>query len=253
MQIQLIRNATMKITYAGRTILTDPLLAPKGAYEPFAGKARNPTADLPISLDDVLKDIDGVLVSHMHSDHFDKVAGEALPKNIPLFHQPGDEERLAELGFTAAAPVADTITWEGITISRTGGAHGSGEILEMMGQVSGFVLQADGEPTMYWAGDTIFCEPVENAIRKFKPDVFLPHSGGAQMPGYDIILMDAKQTLQAARTAWDVNSESVVVAIHMEALDHCPVTRDGLRNLADQENVPAGKLMIPKDGETLEF
>ena len=45
MKIQLIRNATMKITYAGRTILSDPMLAPKGDFKSFAGIARNPTIE----------------------------------------------------------------------------------------------------------------------------------------------------------------------------------------------------------------
>jgi len=49
MKIQLIRNATMKITYAEHTILADPLLAQKDAYEPFAGIARNPTIALPLN------------------------------------------------------------------------------------------------------------------------------------------------------------------------------------------------------------
>jgi len=47
MKIQLIRNATMKLTYAGKTILTDPMLSAKNAYDPFAGVARNPTVELP--------------------------------------------------------------------------------------------------------------------------------------------------------------------------------------------------------------
>ncbi len=39
-------------------------------------------------------------------------------------------------------------------MSRTSGRHGSGQIGEQMGAVSGFVLAAAGEPTLYIAGDT---------------------------------------------------------------------------------------------------
>ena len=64
MKIQLIRNATMKLSYAGQTILTDPMLSPKDAFDPFAGVARNPTVELPHTLEQILDRVDGVLVSH---------------------------------------------------------------------------------------------------------------------------------------------------------------------------------------------
>jgi L-ascorbate metabolism protein UlaG (beta-lactamase superfamily) len=51
---QLIRNATMKLTYAGTTFLIDPMLAVKGAYKGFDGtprsELRNPLVDLPCRL-----------------------------------------------------------------------------------------------------------------------------------------------------------------------------------------------------------
>ena len=74
MKIQLIRNATMKLTFAGRTILTDPMLSTKGAYEPFAGIARNPTIDLPLPIEEILDGVESVVISHDHPDHFDREA-----------------------------------------------------------------------------------------------------------------------------------------------------------------------------------
>ena len=99
MKIQLIRNATMKLSYAGQTILTDPMLSAKDAYDPFAGVARNPTVELPHTLEQILDRVDGVLVSHGHPDHFDSVASAALPKTIPVLCQPDDEQRITEEGF----------------------------------------------------------------------------------------------------------------------------------------------------------
>src|SRR5210317_1281544 len=125
MKIQLIRNATMKISYAGHTFLTDPMLAPKDAYKPFADIARNPTIDLPLALEAILKDVESVVVSHDHPDHFDKAAGTALPKTFPVFCQPADKGRLTEAGFRTVIPIEISTTWEGITITRTAGRHGS--------------------------------------------------------------------------------------------------------------------------------
>lgn len=249
MKIQLIRNATMKITYAGRTILTDPMLSPKDELDPFAGIARNPTIELPFQTEEIVNNVESVIVSHDHPDHFDKAASLVLPKVTPVFCQPGDEGRMTEEGFQNVLPIETSHTWEGITITRTGGKHGKGKILEYLGEVSGFVFQANGEPTVYWVGDSIWCEEVENAIKMFNPDIIITHSGGATLPGHEPIVMDGEQTL----TTVNASPEAVVVAIHMEALDHCPVSRDTLRQMADEAAIPASRLMIPKDGETITF
>ncbi len=89
----------MKIAYAGRTILTDPMLSPKDAIRSFAGIAKNPTVELPFQINDILDGVESVVVTHFHPDHFDKTASEALPKTIPVFCQPGDEVQLAEGSF----------------------------------------------------------------------------------------------------------------------------------------------------------
>lgn len=247
MKIQLIRNATMKMTYANRTILTDPMLSAKGELRSFAGISRNPTIELPCHVQEVIKGIDSVIITHDHPDHFDKAAGEIIPKETPVFCQPGDNIRITEEGFRNVIPIETSYMWEGITISRTGGKHGSGKILDRMGKVSGFVLQAGEEPTVYWVGDSIWCELVEESIEVFDPDVIITHSGGATIPGHEPIIMDAEQTITTVNAA----PQATVVAIHMESLDHCTVSREMLRHLAESAEIPPSRLVIPEDGETV--
>ncbi len=239
----------MRMTYGGHLFLTDPMLAPKDDFEPVAGIARNPTIELPFPAKDVLEGVEAVLVSHDHPDHFDTTAGNLLPREIPLFCQPRDEGRMAEQGSRNVIPVDTSHIWQGISIVRTGGLHGTGKVLEFAGEVSGFVLQAEGEPTVYWVGDSIWCKEVEETIRATKPDVIITHSGGAEIPGYGVIIMDDEQTIAAAKAA----PEATVVAVHLEALDHCRVSRETLRKRADQEGIPSSRLIIPGDGETLPF
>jgi hypothetical protein len=52
-------------------------------------------------------------------------------------------------------------------------AENTEEILAQMGEVSGFVLQAENEPTLYIVGDSIWVEEVENAITTFKPEIIV--------------------------------------------------------------------------------
>jgi L-ascorbate metabolism protein UlaG (beta-lactamase superfamily) len=249
MEIQEIRNATMKISYSGRTFLTDPYLAPKHSYDPFVGKTRNPTTDLLVPVEEILRGIDAVLVSHVHIDHFDRAAKELLPKEIPLFCQPTDVEKLTGKGFESVRPVEHSDTWKGVTITRTDGQHGTGIWLERLGDVSGFVLQGENEPTLFWVGDSIWCDPVEQVVKDFQPDVIVTHSGGAKFPDSDPIIMDAEQTIAVCKAA----PNAVIVAVHLEALDHCLVARADLRSAAEKEGISLRQLLVPSDGETLSF
>lgn len=91
MNITQIRNATLKISFAGKTFLIDPMLAEKGAYPGFDGTLnshlRNPLVDLPVSLESLFAGVDAVIVTHTHLDHWDEAAGIHLPKSLPIFAQ----------------------------------------------------------------------------------------------------------------------------------------------------------------------
>ena len=249
MQIQQIRNATLRITYAGGRFVTDPVLSPKHAFDSFAGISRNPLTDLPCTPQEVVDDIDFVIISHLHPDHFDRAAQDMLPKDMPVFCQPGDEKRLAKKGFNSVKIIEQSETWQGIKVSRTHGQHGTGIWAERMGKVSGYVFQAENEPTVYWAGDTIWCDEVRQALEEFRPDIIITHSCGAKFPDSDPIIMDAEQTVAVCRAV----PEAIVIATHMEALDHATVSRADLRASAEREGIEPHQLLIPADGEILSF
>ena len=249
MQFRLIRNATFRLNYSHRLLVTDPFLAPKHSLPSFDNISPNPIVDLPCSAEDVIEGAELVLLSHLHSDHFDQVAQELLPKNTPIFCQPCDETRIAGFGFLDIYPLESSIDWHDITITRTPGKHGIGSLAKQMGQVSGFVFQARDEPTVYWTGDTIWYEEIEVVIERFQPDIIVTHSSGARFGGSDPIVMDAGQTIAVCHKA----KEATVIAIHLESLDHGRVTREGLAALAKESDIRPGQLLIPADGETLSF
>lgn len=249
MHLQLIRNATLRLEYGGRTLLVDPYLAAKHSLPSYADKSPNPLVDLPLDPAAVIAGVEAAIVSHLHTDHFDAVAKELLPRNLPVFCQPGDEGRIGEAGFQDVRPVGEGVTWEGIGIRRVAGQHGEGAVLNDMGPVSGFVLRAAGEPTLYLAGDTVWYEAVAETLQRETPDVIVTHSSGATWKGSRPIVMDAAQTLAVCNAA----PGSTVVAVHMEALDHGTVTRADLRAAADAQGISPEQLKIPADGDRLEF
>ena len=246
---QLIRNATIKLKFGGKTFLIDPMLGPKGSFESYGEIAKNPIIDLPSTPEEILKDVDVVLISHLHKDHFDEAARELIPKDMPIFCQPGDRIRITASGFTTISEIPFSEEINRIKITRTGGKHGRGEIEKHMGNVSGFIFQHPDEPTLYVVGDSIFNEEVKAAIDRNKPQYIVTNSGGAFIPGFekDLILMDEKETLELARYA----SEAKIIAVHLEALDHCTVNRASLKRSILSSNLKADQFEIVMDGQSL--
>ncbi|MCP4692833.1 MAG: MBL fold metallo-hydrolase [Desulfobacterales bacterium] len=249
MKIQQIRNSTMRITYADHLFITDPCLAPKHSIESWGNVSLNPVVELPGEPAEITAGLDMAVISHMHQDHFDPMAEKFLPKDLPLFCQPEDEAKLQEKGFQSVTPVQDPVQWRGITMTRTSGRHGTGVWEKQLAPVSGFVFQAENEPTVYWAGDTIWCDKVQRVLEEIQPDIILTHSSGAILDDGGPIVMDAEQTIAVCRAA----PRAVVVATHMEAFDHGTVSRADLRALARENEIPSSRLFIPADGETIEL
>jgi L-ascorbate metabolism protein UlaG (beta-lactamase superfamily) len=248
MKLKLIRNATLKLAFAGRVILIDPFFAPKGTRPSLAGRAPNPLVDLPATPEEILNGVELVIVSHLHGDHFDPVAQSLVPKSLPVICQPGDEDKIRSYGFSNVTPLVDAIDWQGVTVRRHEGSHGLGPVVKKMGSVMGFTITGKDEPAVYWAGDTVLYPPVENVVRETKPDIVIVHPCGALWEG-DLITMDAAETVALCRMAPD----AIVVATHMDALDHATVSRDDLRRHALAQGIVVEQLLIPKDGEELEL
>ena len=256
MKIQLLRHAAMLIEYGGVKILTDPMLGPADAGAPIPTKKegrgrRNPLVELPLDaqkLATTLHSLDAVLITHLHSDHFDDFARKTLPKDIPLLCQAEDERRLHEKGFTGLFPIRSELGWAGIRISRVGCRHGGPLIRRKMGMGSGYCLEASSEPSLYITGDTIWCPEVKTAIRQHSPDLIIVNAGAAQLPAGRSITMRAGDVAKVCRDA----PEAQVVAVHMEAINHCLLTRTQLRTYLEKHHL-SNRVDIPADGETLAF
>jgi hypothetical protein len=107
-------------------------------------------------------------------------------------------------------------------VTRTGGRHGFGKVAEMLAPVSGFVLD-----DLYIAGDTVWCDEVQDAIAAHRPRTIVVNAGGAKFIGSERIVMDADDVVAVQQAAPDAH----VIAVHLEAINHCKTTRAELRAL----------------------
>jgi L-ascorbate metabolism protein UlaG (beta-lactamase superfamily) len=247
MRLRLIRHATLILEYNGHKFTVDPMLDEAGTRPAIANSPnprRNPLVPLSVPIAEVLEGVDAILITHTHSDHWDATAAELLAKNLPVLGQVEDESTFRSLGFNATRAVRNTVAWNGIEIVRTGGQHGRGAIGKAMAPVSGFVLKASGEPTLYIAGDTIWCEEVQLALGEFRPAVVVVNTGAAQFLEGGPITMSADDVIATCQAAKGAR----IMAVHVEAINHCLLTRADLAFQLEAARVEE-QVEIPGDGE----
>jgi L-ascorbate metabolism protein UlaG (beta-lactamase superfamily) len=252
MSYTLLRNATAVLVTGGVSFLIDPALDPAGARLPVGNTANqkpNPLIGLPDGWEGMVEGVDVVVVSHTHRDHFDETALDVLDRQAPLLCQPEDYPRFMEHGFLDVHAVDPTITIDDVRITRTAGRHGTGKIGDLMAPVSGFVFQANDDPTIYVAGDTIWCDEVAESIDAYRPDVIVVNAGGARFLEGDPIVMTAEDIAQVHRAAPD----ALTVVVHLEAINHCHETRAYYRESLPRLGVDMRMVRIPDDGETIDW
>jgi L-ascorbate metabolism protein UlaG (beta-lactamase superfamily) len=250
MQVTLIRHATILVNYGGKKFLVDPMLDAKGARPAIVNTDNpqlNPLVDLPDGWEAIVKSADAIIQTHLHSDHFDDTAKAVLDTALPVFGLPEQVAQIDANGFLDIRAVETTVGWDGITLTRIGGQHGTGEIGAMLAPVSGWILQAPGEPVAYLAGDTIWCDEIAEAIATYSPTVIVLNAGGAQFQVGGLIIMDSADIAKVREAAPD----AAIAVVHLSAINHCFETRELLR--ANLDNLNVAGIQIPEDGEILAF
>jgi L-ascorbate metabolism protein UlaG (beta-lactamase superfamily) len=254
MKIKQVRNATLRLDFGGVRFLLDPYLAEKESQPGFEGTAnshlRNPRSELRTSMDEIVG-VDAVIVTHTHPDHWDEAAVQAVPKHLPLFAQnDADAELIRSQGFADVRVLGEATEFNGATLTKTGGQHGTNAAYEVMGdflgQVCGVVFKHPEEKTLYIAGDTIWNHHVEEALAQHQPEVIVLNTGDAQVPGLGSVTMatrDVKAVHEAA-------PQATIIASHLEAVNHCLLSRAELRTFSEQQGF-SDSLRIPADGETI--
>jgi L-ascorbate metabolism protein UlaG (beta-lactamase superfamily) len=184
---------------------------------------------------------------HGHADHLDGEGKRLLAgTGVPTACQPRDARSLRRAGIDARPVSPDqTISLLGGELTSVPAQHGRGLVGRLMGPGVGYLLRLPGEPSLYLSGDTVLTDDVRVALERERPDLAVLHSGGAQLDIGPPILMTLEEQIEFVRLA-----PGRVIAVHLEALDHCEITRAKLRDVLKE----AGALDyvdIPTDGQTI--
>ncbi|WP_310877513.1 MBL fold metallo-hydrolase [Priestia megaterium] len=253
MKITHIRNATLLVEYGGKTFLIDPMLAEKGTYPPFPNSIRqdqnNPLVSLPLSVEEIIEGIDAVILTHLHLDHFDDAAKQALPNDIKMFVQNEEDAAVVRAdGFKNVEVLTKNMVFEGIQLSKTKGEHGRGEILKRTGLVCGVVFKHKSEKTLYVAGDTVWYSAVEEEINTHQPDVIVVNGGDNQFLEGGSLVMGKEDIYEVHKAA----PHATILSVHMEAVNHWTLSREELKSFINEKDM-ASRVLVPNDGEVYTF
>lgn len=201
--LQFLGTATMLIHFGELTILTDPNFLHQGerAYLGYGLSARRLTE--PALGVDELPELSGVLLSHLHGDHWDRRARRGLDHALPIVTTTHAARRLRRHGFAAATGLT---TWQRqdlasgpdtLQVTAMPGQHAPGPLKRVLPPVMGSHLefrQGSAQLRLYISGDTLFVEALRQIPSRVSAiDAAVFHLGGTMLPGGVMVTMDGKQ------------------------------------------------------------
>ncbi|WP_425247239.1 MBL fold metallo-hydrolase [Streptomyces sp. NEAU-NA10] len=211
--VHFIGNATVLLSYGPLTLLTDPNFLHRGQYA-YLGygllsrRLTEPAVDV-----DELPRLDGIVLSHLHGDHWDRRARRRLDHTVPVLTTPHAARRLRVVhGFRRTAGLR---TWQAFTLRHGGarvrvtalpGRHAGHAVLRaLLPPVMGSMLEFGpaGGPVrvrLYISGDTLVYDGLDEITRHFPAaDLAVLHLGGTRLPGGFVVTMDGAQGAELAR------------------------------------------------------
>ncbi|HUR75423.1 MAG TPA: MBL fold metallo-hydrolase [Sporichthya sp.] len=214
-------TATTLLRLGPFNLLTDPNFLHQGqrAYLGYGLWTKRRTEPA-ISPADV-PDCDAVLLSHLHGDHFDRIAKAELDHDLPILTTRQAARRLSRWGFSAADGLDPwarrSLARDGdqLTITAIPGTHGPGPLGTLLPPVHGHVLELGTGPDrlrVYLTGDVLYRRELGEVHERFGPlDALVIHLGGTRVLGV-LVTMDAAQGTDLV----ELLSPAVTVPIHYD-------------------------------------
>ncbi|GAC19628.1 MBL fold metallo-hydrolase [Paraglaciecola arctica] len=260
MKVTQIRNATILIESVvegnKQGILIDPMFAPMSAIASLkyatTTRRRNPLVELPSNMDELKTRVTCCLITHCQKGHFDHLDRAAIKwlreNNIPVYCSTQDSAFLRKKGLKVFTlePSTENHFMNG-SIKLIPCLHGEGWIGKMMPHGYGYHIQLPSEPSIYVTGDTILTNEVKNFITHSQPAIVVIPAGGATFDLGSEIIMGLSEAIQIGEF-----TKGLVIANHLEALDHCPVTRKSIHSEIEARGWEH-RFFVPNDGESFNF
>jgi len=218
--VTLVGGPTAVLDLGGVRFLTDPTFSDPGPYEVVPGRSLS-KLEAPALPEAGLGRIDAVLLSHdQHPDNLDP-AGRALVARAPItFSTPTAAGRLAGrvTGLAPWTSLPFTAAGRTVRITFVPAQHGPEGSEPLTGPVTGFVLEAEGLPTVYVSGDNASVEVVRAVAARFRVDVAVLFAGGAKSPrlGDALLTLDGARAVEAARAL----PGATIVPVHFRGWGH---------------------------------
>lgn len=236
-EVTWIGGPTVLLEFGGLTILTDPTFDEPGEYPDPEGTALVKTHG-PALAASALPPVHLILLSHHeHEDNLDHAGLDLVRSGIPTLTTPYAATGLALPGVRGLAPW-DSAAARGITVTAVPASHGPDDVV---GPVTGFILEADGLPTIYVSGDNSELDAVDEIAARYAPvDVAVLFAGAARVPE-----IDAALTLTSADAvgATRLLGARRVVGVHTQDWQHFSESRADLEAAFAADGV--GDLLVP--------
>ena len=251
LEISLVGGPTAVIEIAGLRILTDPTFDPPGDYPNPQGPKLTKTHGPALTQEQVMP-IDVVLASHEHPDNLDHAGREFISTAHRVYttHEVAKQFDDNVMGLAEYQAVEVPLPGGGtMTITATPAKHGPDGVWQRIGPVLGFVLTADGLPTIYVSGDNSSLEVIEEVENELGPiDVAVLFVGGPSFAGLgDGAYLTLSNEL-ALEVAQRILPDAVIVPVHQDSWMHFTQNAAGIRALFDGEGL-CSNIVVLEPGE----